>query len=666
MSAIEEEKGLEVVVAGGYDIKVETSQIITDYDGLHVIPASSLSNIDLKSVPLIIQQAIDDAKLDIKTKTLADGIITSLREDINSLDEGVYKRTFIDTKISYLENLITQKVGKDAVASIADSRVALATVDIARTSDITTLNTRVENSETEITKVKETINTNDTARAKQINEAIASINRNLAQYSEVIDLEIDSEGNIKAQKIEELSLKLKTNKNQISDLNNQIQTTNTNISAVTKDINTLESTVTENKTQVNSAFAHTSNLKFDGDKDYITGFEVVSSINEDGSHNITKESSFKVRSDTFEIIDPISGNRVVMDEDGLVFRKNDNTEYKYLQTVLALNNKANNVPIVINNLKRTPNVLIAPGNMPVYKQAYKEQDQNFVFDKVDVIDTVSQNGTFTFTPRAQLQLAQNTFTKSLQGEFIDSSSNTKYSNSYKVETTLGSVTLSYSLKSVQGTGTANTYNRRKCKVILQISDNNSSFSDTSSQNEMDFGTSLNYKNGSITHNKTINQGKYLRLKFVYSNKGGTFTTGSTGYWDYNTSSTTFESVYTANKAWQGWKNGSSYDPQRLVKRGYTLQNLSSNIISTDYCNAVRQHMLHESPSGVYVSFYDPNLWPYCATCKAVINIKVVSKKWITKSGSSQIYNSADNLSLSAFAKSASVLAEGTLNIIVVE
>jgi len=205
MSANIIKEGMTVTTQSGFNVVSKKGTVTTNYDGLQVIPASLLKNISLNSVPSVIQEAIDKAKLDATTETLANSIITDLRNDIDSLEDGVYKKQYIDNSLTYLEQIIGQKVDETTVAAIADARTVLALDGYATTNDITLLNSRVGNSETSIFNLSETINTNDEARALQIAEVEASVNENLANYSDVLDLTVDEDGNVKAEAIETLS-----------------------------------------------------------------------------------------------------------------------------------------------------------------------------------------------------------------------------------------------------------------------------------------------------------------------------------------------------------------------------------------------------------------------------------------------------------------------------
>lgn len=177
-----------------------------------------LSQINLTTIPDIIQDAINEAIVQAKNTTLSDSLIQTLIQSLENLDSGIYKKTFIDNTISYLENIVTQKVSLEQVASIADSKIALATQNLVATSQVELLRSRIGNSESEIINVKNTINTKDLARANQILELEASIGDTFAGYSEAIDLTVDSNGNVKSQKIETLSTNIGLQLQEINQL----------------------------------------------------------------------------------------------------------------------------------------------------------------------------------------------------------------------------------------------------------------------------------------------------------------------------------------------------------------------------------------------------------------------------------------------------------------
>lgn len=206
-------------------VDVNTDKIIkSDSEFREVVKKGYLlNNINLSTIPDIIQNAINQAILDAKEQTLADAMIETLRLSILNLDDGIYKKTYIDNTITYLENLLVSKASPEIVASIAEAKIAVATAEFATTSQVNTLSSRVNSSEVEIVSIKETITTKDTARATQITEMEARVNDTFAGYSEAIDLIVDANGNVKSQKIETLTTNIGL---QLQEVNQLIVNTN--------------------------------------------------------------------------------------------------------------------------------------------------------------------------------------------------------------------------------------------------------------------------------------------------------------------------------------------------------------------------------------------------------------------------------------------------------
>lgn len=190
------------------EVEINTDNIIeADSEFREVVKKGYLLNqINLSTIPTIIQDALDKLIDDAKNTTLSDSLIQNLKQSLESLDDGIYKKTYIDNTITYLEDLLTSKVSLETVASITDNKIATATENLVTTSQAQLLTNRLGNSESEIAATKELINTKDSARANQITELLANINNAFAGYSEAIELYVDSQGNIKSEKIEKLEL----------------------------------------------------------------------------------------------------------------------------------------------------------------------------------------------------------------------------------------------------------------------------------------------------------------------------------------------------------------------------------------------------------------------------------------------------------------------------
>ena len=198
---------------------VEKNKIESDSDFREVIKKGYLlSQINLSEVPDIIKEAINQAILDAKNQTLSDALIQTLRDSLENLDSGVYKKTYIDNTMSYIENIALSKVDSSTLAGIVENQITYAISGLATTSQVSMLNSRVDSSESEILNVKNTINTKDLARAEQITQLEASIDETFAGYSEAIDLYVDTQGNVKSQKIETLTTNIGLQLQEINQL----------------------------------------------------------------------------------------------------------------------------------------------------------------------------------------------------------------------------------------------------------------------------------------------------------------------------------------------------------------------------------------------------------------------------------------------------------------
>ena len=169
-----------------------------------VVPGDALRNINLSTVPSVIQDAINAMGLSVESSILANALIMQIQRDIENLGDAIVEKSYIDGQVSYLTSLLGQKSDVGDVASIVDSRIAIVTEDFATTAQVNNLNSRVGESESSITTLNQTINTKDAARATQIEEVEARVNQSLSNYTAVLNLTVDENGNVISQKIESL------------------------------------------------------------------------------------------------------------------------------------------------------------------------------------------------------------------------------------------------------------------------------------------------------------------------------------------------------------------------------------------------------------------------------------------------------------------------------
>lgn len=169
-----------------------------------VVPGDALRNINLSTVPSVVQDAINAMGLSVETNILANALIMQIQRDIDNLGDAIVEKSYIDGQVSYLTSLLGQKSDVGDVASIVDSRIAIVTEDFATTAQVNNLNSRVGESETSISTINQTINTKDAARATQIEEVEARVNQSLSNYTAVLNLTVDENGNVISQKLESL------------------------------------------------------------------------------------------------------------------------------------------------------------------------------------------------------------------------------------------------------------------------------------------------------------------------------------------------------------------------------------------------------------------------------------------------------------------------------
>jgi len=482
------------------------------------------------------------------------------------------------------------------------------------------------------------------------------------------------------------------------------------IDAAQKNIDTAKQSLIDNEIGDVAGYVATAKSLSTDSKGVVTGWQYGTN-----SANVNK---FIVGADDFEIRHS-NLSSVLVNGDGLYFKKKNGETSKYLQFLHTYQNHTNNTPISLSNLTRVPSVLMGIATMPTFKADYKNQDQSFTFDVVDVNNNIALDGTYSFTPLANLHLASSVFSETLNGVFTDSPNDTLYSGSKQLTTNVNPATFYFSIKSSKPTTTASTYQKRKCTVTLQTSTNNTTWSDTNTSTIVSFGTSLGSLSSSITHNIQISSGYYVRLKFVYADDNGTFTTGSTGYWDNKTISTTVQGgfnggsgysfgatgcsgierllspiqgdyYYDTNSAKQFYfcdnpksantiKNEAGYSTYSItsftIKNPQKISNFglgAAAIMHRVYCYPFNSPVLTSSDPTTFDSLFyagaylNSNRSTEIAFGTASITFNVSIKKWITNTQSAGTYNTGSNFTISAKALSAIELASGTMNIIVVE
>ncbi|MCT7549800.1 hypothetical protein N5U04_09945 [Aliarcobacter butzleri] len=169
-----------------------------------VVPGDALRNINLSTVPSVVQDAINQMALSVEAKVLANALLLQIQRDIDNLGDAIVEKSYIDGQVTYLTNIVNQKSDKGDVASIVDSKLAIVTPTLATANQVTHLSSRLDESQSSINEVKQTINTEKQALISMIEEAEAKVDENLSNYSAVLNLTVDNDGNIVSQKLESL------------------------------------------------------------------------------------------------------------------------------------------------------------------------------------------------------------------------------------------------------------------------------------------------------------------------------------------------------------------------------------------------------------------------------------------------------------------------------
>lgn len=169
-----------------------------------IIPDDALRNINLSTVPSVIEDAIKQMALSVESKVLANALLLQIQRDIENLGDAIVEKNYIDEQVAYLTNIVNQKSNKGDVASMVDSKLAIVTPTLATANQVKHLSSRLDESQSSINEVKQTINTEKEALISMIEEAEAKVDENLSNYSAVLNITVDKDGNIVSQKLESL------------------------------------------------------------------------------------------------------------------------------------------------------------------------------------------------------------------------------------------------------------------------------------------------------------------------------------------------------------------------------------------------------------------------------------------------------------------------------
>ena len=310
---------------------------------------------------------------------------------------------------------------------------------------------------------------------------------------------------------------------------------NSYINGASTFINTLKST-TDNLAGKTSKMERHYGLTTDFDTNgnhYITGFGMNAAVEVAADGSTTTSSDFSIRADKFQLIDPDTQNKVLMDENGLIFKKASGEVSRYLQTIKTHNNVPNGQEITLTNVIRPPHILMGLNTMPTYKQQHKEQDQSFTFDYEITHDGSGKDGDgeFKFIPYARLHLSTNLYTKKLSTRSDwDDSNDTHYGPVYTIPADLSGITINFTINSIKKERIQNTYRYRKCTSTLECFRQGAWHTVPDSQFEaLFFSTTLEPVHKWILSEEEdyLKAGYQLRVKCVFADY--TFSDGSTTF-----------------------------------------------------------------------------------------------------------------------------------------
>ena len=268
--------------------------------------------------------------------------------------------------------------------------------------------------------------------------------------------------------------------------------------------------------------------------------------------------------------------------------------YKYLKQVLTGTATSGN-SVTLTNLDRAPQVLVSLRDLTAYLPAYAGQSQRW---EVRVDDTGIENlgnGAYRFTPVARLTLGASTSTAPINAS--GSSSGTVTSATYTTPANSTRITVSGTINSTRGTGTAPNYYRRNCTVRLyyRIAGSGGGYT-LGTTSVIDHAADLTADAYNI-QSPVLGANSYeYYLTFTYADAGGTFSSGADpSYWEYatdnvsgtgatasvnnGTSSNQTDSrniVFNAYSLPSGW----SYDGNVTYSAGYSYSLSRSNPLST--------------------------------------------------------------------------------------
>lgn len=606
-----------------------------------------------------------------QANTFATGQVAALRQEVNTSVATL-------TQQNNTRALETSANAQDITA--VNARVDnIETGNNANAGAITALTTRVETAETNIGDINTNLGT-ATTNIANLQTGLSTANNNIGTLqtglstanSNIGTLQTDvtnAEGDINTLQtdvnnaeddIDNLQTLTMTHSSQITTLTTNVTQNGNDISGVTTNLNTLDTRVSDTFQQIASNYGYVSTVRVNN-FDYVTGFQLLSGVTQTGP-TVVAQSVFRVRADDFELVDPDTNNRVRMDENGIFFERGTGEVTRYLQFIRNFLNHSNNTSITLTDVQRVPSILISPGEMPTYRADFANQDQSFRFTIENVIDDIANSNTYTFTPRAELRLSDAVFNEELTGEVTNVSNAEVFSDAYTTTTALNGITLNYDVQSTRShPSVANRWFFRRVTVQIQINGTS-----VGTANIHNFGASLGVISTGISHTANIPVGSQIRLRFFYEDAGGTFDTGPSGHYENRVLNTTASSSLSGiSFRTQLPAEGSGINVQALTPSGGEFLSFTFSLQSTNYCS-VGTHSTTSDSTSISTTFDSTNPTAFCTTFSVTYAIVLNYRVFIPDTTTGVTQNSNANITLVASASEGQLLAEGTLNITVVE
>lgn len=292
-----------------------------------------------------------------------------------------------------------------------------------------------------------------------------------------------------------------------------------------------------------STFKYSSVLKVDDNTKYVTGFGLQSEIHNFGE--LQTSSEFTVQADKFKLVDPITANYAAMTSDGLGFYKAGAIEPYKMVTKIDTGVAVSGTTVTLTGFYKTPKILVSQNSIRSYSANYSGQNQRWEV-RADNLQGSTATGIWTFLPVANLTL-DSANTSAALNYVYSGSADTVYSTVYTTPANTVNISLSTTINSIRSTGTSGTYQKRKCVTTLQTSPVGANT--WTDRNTVTTTHGADTSSDQVTVSTAIAQGQYdYRVKFVYSDDAGTFTTGTSYTYHTRTvtqGSTTYSKTFTA-------------------------------------------------------------------------------------------------------------------------